>query len=82
MSDRKNTDVMATFTFLGAASRNWGGRSKIKGMSKELQFKFIKSILMKPAEMRSASEFRTYLMPLLGNIPFFRELKLKHYEMS
>ena len=77
---RKSDEVMANFTFMGAAKRTFG--NSIKGMSKEQQFKFIKSILMKPAEMRSTSEFRTYLMPLLGNITFFKELKLKPLEMN
>ena len=51
-------------------------------MSFEQQFQFIKTILEKSAEQRSATELRTVLTPLMANIDFFKALKLKPQEMN
>ena len=46
------------------------------------QFKLIKNILSKPAEQRSTYELRTVLTPLMADIAFFKERKLKPHDIQ
>ena len=50
-------------------------------MNPERQFQSMKTILSKPAEQRSTYELRN-LVPLIADIAYFKELKLKPYELN
>ena len=54
--------------------------STSRGTMKE-NFDFIKYILSKPPDQRSTFELKTMLTPLMADIAFFKERKLKLQEM-
>jgi len=56
--------------------------SNSKSNPSNKQFETLKAILSKPSESRSTYELRTVLTPLMADIGFFKERKLKLQDIT